>query len=160
MEARDDRDRPGVERVADAAGRHVDDAGLAVLRVGEHAGLAAGVRAGLDAEAADGHREQGHADALARGEQHVELAAPGDRRDLVREVEQLVGRVAHGADGHDDVVARLAGLDDALGHALDALGVGDGRPAEFLHDQAHGDSRDGYEGPLAAGGARAGVVRS
>ena len=43
------------------------------------------------------------------------------------EVEQLVGGVAHRGDGDDDVVARLAGLDDALRDPLDALRVGDGR---------------------------------
>jgi hypothetical protein len=30
-----------------------------------------------------------------------------------------------------------AGVDDALGDALDALGVGDGRAAVLLHDQRH-----------------------
>ena len=59
------------------------------------------------------------------GEQHVELAARRHRAHLVREVEQLVGRVAHRRHHHDDVVAGLAGRDDALGDPLDALGVGD-----------------------------------
>ena len=41
--------------------------------------------------------------------------AGGQRRDLLGEVEQLVGGVAHGGDDHDDVVAGLAGVDDAAG---------------------------------------------
>src|SRR5690606_18020049 len=51
---------------------------------------------------------------------------------------ELVGRVTHGRDGDDDLVARLAGLDDPLGDPLDALGVSDARAAELLHDQGHG----------------------
>ena len=89
-----------------------------------------------------------------RGEQHVELARRRDRRDLVREVEQLVGRVAHRADGDDHVVARLAGLDDALGDALDALRVGDGRSAVLLHDQAHVVSQGWWQAPGCASGRR------
>ena len=62
----------------------------------------------------------------------------GDRRDLRGEVEQFVGGVAHGADRDDDVVPGAARVDDALGDALDALGVGDGRAAVLLDDQRHG----------------------
>ena len=40
-----------------------------------------------------------------RGEQHVELARVGQRAHLLGEVEQLVGRVTHRRDDHDDVVA-------------------------------------------------------
>ena len=69
-----------------------------------------------------------------------------------REVEQLVGRVAHRAHGDDDVVPGTARVDDALGDALDALGVGDGRAAVLLHDQRH----DGTPGDAA--GRRANLV--
>ena len=106
-------------------------------RIRDHAGLTAGVGPGFVAHALDRHGEQRHRDALAGRQQHVHLARVRHRRDLVREVDQLVGGVAHRRDGHDDVVARLAGLDDALGDALDALGVGDARASVFLDDQAH-----------------------
>jgi hypothetical protein len=76
-------------------------------------------------------------DALARAQQDVELAGRGDRGDLRGEVDQLVGRVAHRAHRHDDVVPGAARLDDALGDPLDALGVGDGRAAVLLDDQRH-----------------------
>ena len=72
------------------------------------------------------------------GEQHVELAARRQRRDLLGQVEQLVGGVAHRRDDDTDVVAGLLGGDDALGDPLDALGVGDGGTSVLLHDDAHG----------------------
>ena len=129
---------PSSSAVADPAGRDVDDAGLAVDGVGDDAGLAAGEGAGLVAEVGDRHGQQRHRDPLAGGEQHVQLAAGGQRADLLGEVDQLVGGVAHRRHDHDDVVAGLAGVDDALGDPLDALGVGHGRAAVLLHDQAHG----------------------
>ena len=68
--------------------------------VGDHAGLAAGERPRLDAEVVDRHRQQGHRDALAGGEQHVELAGRRHRRHLLGEVDQLVGGVTHGRHDH------------------------------------------------------------
>ena len=47
----------------------------------------------------------------------------GAGRDLLGEVEQLVGGVAHGGDHHDDVVALFAGADDPLGDLLDPIRV-------------------------------------
>jgi hypothetical protein len=137
LEARDDRDSALVEGLAHALRRHVDDLRGAVLGGGQHAGLAAGERERLEPHALDRHREQGHRDALAGGEQHVELSGGRDRGDLGGEIQQLVGGVAHRADGDDDVVAGTASVDDALGHALDALGVCDRGTAELLHDQCH-----------------------
>ena len=46
------------------------------------------------------------------------------RADLVGQVDQLVGGVAHRGDHHDHLVAGLASGDDAPGYALDALRVG------------------------------------
>ena len=85
----------------------------------------------------DRHREQRHRDPLAGGEQHVELARRRQRRHLLGEVAQLVGGVAHRRDDDDDVVAGLAGVDDALRDALDAGGISDGRAAVLLDDDAH-----------------------
>ena len=106
--------------------------------VGDHAGLRAGERLRLVAELGDRHRDQRHRDPLAGGEQHVELARRRQRRHLLGEVAQLVGGVAHRGDDDDDVVARLAGVDDPLGDPLDAGRVGDRRSAVLLHDNAHG----------------------
>ena len=75
LEAGDDRDRALRQRLLDPAGRDVDDLGLAVHRVGDHAGLRPGERLRLVAEVADRHRQHRHRDPLAGGEQHVQLAA-------------------------------------------------------------------------------------
>ena len=137
LEAGDDRDVARGDRVLDAAGRDVHDPRLAVHRRGQHAGLRAGERLGLVAEGVDRHGEQRHRDALTGSEQHVELAPRRDGDDLLGEVDQLVGRVAHRRDDDDDVVAVAAGGDDAFGDPLDPLGVGDRRAAVLLYDETH-----------------------
>ena len=126
LEAGDDGDVPGVERALDAARRHVDDAGGAVGVVGDDARLAPGEGASLGPELGDGHGDEGHRDPLAGGEQHVELSRGRSGSHLLGQVEQLVRRVTHGRDDDADRVAGALGLDDAPGHALDRLGVGDG----------------------------------
>ena len=68
---------PSLDGGLDPAGRDVDDLGLAVRGVGDHAGLGAGERLRLVAELGDRHRDQRHRDPLARGEQHVELRGGG-----------------------------------------------------------------------------------
>ena len=138
LEAGDDDDVAVADRLGDPAGRDVDDLGLAVHRVGDHAGLRAGERAGGEAEVADRHRDERHRDALARGEQHVHLAGRRQRRDARGQVLQVVGRVAHGGHGDDDVVAGLLDLHDAPRDALDGVGVGERGAAVLLHDNAHG----------------------
>ncbi len=106
-------------------------------------GLRTGVGPGLVSEIVNRHREQRHRDPLARGEQHVQLTTGRQWADLVSEVEQFVGRVAHRGDDHDDVVSGLAGGDDALGDPLDPLGVGNRGTAVFLYDERHGRTSNG-----------------
>ena len=79
---------------------------------------------GIAAELADGHRQQGHGDALTGGEQHVELPTIGVRRHLPGQGEQLVGRVTH--RGHDDghIVSSRLCAHDPLRDLLDARHVG------------------------------------
>ena len=149
----DDRDLAFGQRLADAVAAHLDDLGLAVLGVGEDPGLAAGeAHRGL-AEVLDRHREQRHRDALTGGEQHVHLAATGVARDVARQPHEIVGRLAHGRDHGDDVVARTARSDDVIGHGPDAIRVGDRGPAELLNQETHG--RQGYRrSPRATDGFR------
>jgi hypothetical protein len=58
----------------------------------------------------------------------------------MREVDQLVGGVAHRGDHDTHVVARLTRGDDSFGDALDPFGVGDGGAAVLLHHESHADS--------------------
>ena len=75
LEPGDDRDPARVERLADAVGPDLEDLGLAVIGVGDDPGLRTRERHRRHAERLDRHAEQRHRDALARGEQHVHLAA-------------------------------------------------------------------------------------
>ena len=109
-------------------------------RVGDDAGLRAGERDGLVAEVVDRHREERHRDPLAGGEQHVQLAGVRTLRDLAREVDQLVRRVAHRGDDDADAVAGLGGRDDPPRDALDPLGIGDRGAAVLLDHDRHGAS--------------------
>ncbi len=102
-------------------------------------GLLPGERLGLDAQVVDRHGQERHRDALPGGQQDVHLTLRRERGDLLGEVDELVGGVAHGADHHDDVVTGALGLRHPLRDALDAGGVGDGGTAVLLHDQGHGE---------------------
>ena len=75
--AGDDHDLAARELVLDAERPDLDDARVDVAVVGDDARLAAGEADRVAAQLADGHREQRHRDALAGGEQHVELAPVG-----------------------------------------------------------------------------------
>ena len=103
--ARDDDDPAARELVLDAERPHFDDPRVDVAIVRDDARLAAGEADGVTAQLAHRHREERHRDALARRQQHVELAPIGVGRDLLGEPQQLVGRVAHRRDDDDDVVA-------------------------------------------------------
>ena len=128
-------------------GRDVDDPRLAVAAGGDDAGLRPGEGARLVAVRGDGDRQQRHRDALAGGEQHVELAAGRVVGDLAGLVEQFVGGVAHRGDHDDDVVTVLLRADDPLGDTLHVLCGRDGGTAVLLDDEGHGST--GYRGPAA-----------
>jgi gamma-glutamyltranspeptidase/glutathione hydrolase len=113
--------------------RHVEDARLGVRGVGHDPRLGARQRDGAVAEVVDGHGAQGAGHALAGRQQHVHLARVGVRRDLVGVGDEAVGLLAARAEDGHDAVPGLALGDDALGGALEALGVGH-RGASELHD--------------------------
>src|SRR5262249_19507410 len=69
--------------------------------------------------------------------QHVHLAGRRPLGDLTRQLDQLVGGVAAGADDDNDLVARLLGADGPPRRRHDARGVGHAGAAELLHDQRH-----------------------
>ena len=97
-------------------------------------GLRARERDRLVAEIDDRHRGERARDALADGDQHVELARIRVLGDLARQVEQLVRRVAHRREDADDAVARLSRVDEPLRDALQALGARHRGAAELHHD--------------------------
>ena len=138
LEAGDDRDLALLKRLLDAIRAYLGDAGTAMSRVGEDPRLGPGERDRLAAELRDRHREQRHRDALSRCEEHVELAWVRVGGHAGGEIDELVGRVAHGRDDDADRSARCGGLHHAFGNPFDAGGVSDGRAAVFLHDAAHG----------------------
>ena len=81
--------------------------------------------------------EQRHGNALARREQHVELAALRVRRHLLGHREQLVGGVAHRRYHDDHVVTLPPRSHDAVGDVPKLLHVGDTAAAIFLHNGGH-----------------------
>ena len=137
LETGDDDDAALLQGTHDAARGDVDDARVAVGGGGEDACLGTGVADGLDPEVGQGHRQQRSRLAFSRGQQHVQLAGLRLRRDLQREVHQLVGGVTHRRDDDDDVVPFRARPGDPPGHALDGLGIRDRRATVFLNNASH-----------------------
>ena len=137
LEAGDDGDLAILDGAGDALGDHADDLGGAEMAVRLDAGLRAGVGAGFDAELIDGHREEGHGDAFAGGQEDVHFALGRVVGECCGRVEQVVGRVTHRRYDDNDAVSRVVRVHDALGDALHGFGVGDGRTAVLLHDQCH-----------------------
>ena len=135
--SRDDDDLSASELVLHAERPHLDDARIDVPVVGDDARLAAGEADRIAAQLADRDGQQRHRDALARREQHVELAPFGVRGDLLGHREQIVGRVAHRRHDDDDIVALLARSHDALRHLPQLFHIGDAAAAVFLHDDGH-----------------------
>jgi len=82
LEPRQHDDVAGLERLDDPFGPDLDDLGLAVLGVGDDAGLGTRVAGGPATPRVEGDAEQRHGDPLARREQHVHLAWVGDVGDL------------------------------------------------------------------------------
>ena len=109
--------------------------------VGDDPDLAAGEAHGVDAEVGERHAQQRHRHPLAGGQQHVHLAARQGLRDVVGELDQVVGRLAHRRHGDHDVVAVPLRERDVLGDGPHPVGVGDRRAAELLDDEGHGDQR-------------------
>ena len=135
-------------------GANLDDLGLGVLGVGDHAGLTAGERVGGHAEVVQRHAQQGHGLALPSGDQHVHLSTRAAPRHLVGQVQQVVGLGPHGADDNDHLVSLAVAAGHVVGHRADPLGVGDGRAAEFLDDQAAVDGGHDTRGYQRAFGSQ------
>ena len=85
-----------VQGGAHAVRVHIDDAGLAVNAIGNHAGLAACEGLGHATLRANRHGQQGHGNTLTGGHEHVQLAGRGMLGDLGGQIQQLIGGVTHG----------------------------------------------------------------
>ena len=137
LEAGDDRDAPGVERIADTIGAHRDDARAAVRGVGDDARLQARERHGVTPQVVDRHRQERDRDLLAGGEEHVALAgmrAP-DTCPASSTSSSVVSPIAETTThtcAPDEAVAT-----DALGDAKDPLRARDGAAAVLLDDERH-----------------------
>ena len=136
LEAGDEDDRALVERLVDPARAHLDDLRLAVDGVGDDPGLRAGQRDRLVAEVVDHHRRERARDPLADRDEHVELARVRGGRDLARQLEQLVRRVAHRREDADDAVPLVARCDQPRRDSLQLLRVADRGAAELEHERA------------------------
>ncbi len=95
LETRHQDDGALVEGFPEPAGGHIDDLGLTVHRRGDDTGLGAGERPRLGAETVDGHGDQRVGDAFTGGEQHIHLPRGRRGRDLLGQVEQFIGGIAH-----------------------------------------------------------------
>src|SRR4029079_1296206 len=118
------------------------DLGLAVGRVRDDPRLRARERDRLVAEVVNRHGAEGARDPLADRDEHVVLARVRLGRDLVRETDELVRRVAHRGENADDAPALLTGPHEPAGDLFDLLRVADRRAAE-LH---HGDVATALDG--------------
>ncbi len=137
LESRHDDDPPLPQSVADPARTDVDDGGSAVGGIGDDARLRAGVGSRRVPGRVDRHGQERHGDALAGGEQKVQLARIRQRCQVVRHCHEVVGGGAHRRDHHHHVVAAPAGGHHPLRHRPDPGGVGHGGPAVLLHDHRH-----------------------
>ena len=117
------------------------------LRVRADAGLRPGQRDGLDARGLERHGHERAADVLAGGEQQVHLARVRVVRDGGGQLEQVVGRVAHGADDDDEVAAVATVSRDARGDVADALSIRKRGAAVLLDDELRAWSRVYARGP-------------
>jgi len=109
--------------------------------VGDESDLAAGEADRAVALRADRHRHQGDGDLFTGCQQLIHLAlgrgdlGAADGAHLLGQCDQVIGRIAHGADDDHDLVAALLRRHRPPGGAMNAFGVGDAAAAEFLYDQ-------------------------
>jgi hypothetical protein len=129
-----DDDLAALQLVLHPEGPHLHDARVGVGVVGDDAGLRPREADGRHAAGVERHGQQRHGDALARGEQHVQLAPGGVLGDLLGQGQEVVGRVAHGGDDDHHVLARGLRRRHAVRDLADLVHVRHGRAAVLLDD--------------------------
>ena len=135
LEAGDDHGPPGRKLTLDPRRLDACDARAPEDGVRADPGLHAAEADRVAPQLVQRHREQRRGDRLAGGEEHVQLARARVARDLVRQRDQPVGRVAHRRDDGDHAVAACGAIGDAARDVRDALRVGDGAAAVLLDHQ-------------------------
>lgn len=135
--ARDDHHAPAGQLVQDAHGSHLEDLGVEVPVVRQDTALAARERDRVASTTLQRHRQQRHRDALAGGQQQVQLSARGVRVDAARQRQQLVRGLPHRRHHHHHAVPFVTRGADAVGHEPNLLDVGHGASAVLLDDDAH-----------------------
>ena len=126
-----------LQRFQDADRPDLHDAGIGVGAIGDDPALGAGEADCVHPARVQRHAQKGHGDALAGGEEHVQLAPVRVGSHLAGKRQQLVGSVAHGGDHHHHLVAALARLRHPLRHPADLLDVGDRGAAVLLDQDRH-----------------------
>src|SRR5262245_24055347 len=129
------------QRFTDTIGSDLDDAGVGVVAVGHEARLAARERLRRTTGVVQRHAQQRHRLAFARSDEHVHLTTGARLGHLGRQTDQLVGLLTHRADDDDHVVAVTAGTPDMISDLTNAIGIGNRRATELLHDESHGPSK-------------------
>ena len=150
LEPGDDDDLTFLESAAHAFRADALDAGLGVRPVGDDADLRPGEADGALAECVDRHREERDRLLFARGEEHVHLAGGRGLADLLGQLDQFVGLVAARADDDENLVPLRLRADGPARRRLDALRVGDARPAELLNH----DTQESLLEPVKKAGIR------
>jgi hypothetical protein len=138
LEAGHHRDPTGRQGLAQAVRLDLEDLGPGVVVVGDDADLAAGERGRVHAQLGQRHAQERHGDPLPGADEHVVLPGRLDAAHAVRQVDQVVGGLAHGAHHGHHVGSLASGAGDVIGHGADAVRVPDRGSSEFLDD--HGIS--------------------
>ena len=91
----------------------------------------------LVTERMDGHRHQSNAHLFTRGKQHVHFTSRWSIVDLIGQVDQQVGVVAHSANHDDDLIAALLSTNCLTSCRQNLLWIRDARTTKLLYYQCH-----------------------
>src|SRR4030095_8295803 len=114
-----------------------NDPGINVTVIGNDSRLAAGEADCTAAKIANRHGKQRHRDALAHGEEQVQFAAFRIGRHLLREFEQVIGRIPHRRHDDHNLVAQIQRAHHALCYAPNLFRISNAASAVFLYDNCH-----------------------
>ena len=164
LEAGDEHDRAPRKRLVDPLWADLEHLRARVLGVGDDARLRAREGDRGVPEVVDRHRGERARDPFTDREQHVELARVRGRRNLMGQVDEVVGRPAHRREDADDVVSGVARATSRRATACNRSGPATEVPPNFWTTRPMARSylplRSAYGGSkcVSAVGTRPGVV--